>query len=79
MLKSIKTANVMAICLILLLVSGCDAAYENGGGFTQTLGDNPNVKTVQIDGCDYLAFQTYYGYWNYTLKGNGNCGPSAGN
>lgn len=66
--------NIFIIFILMFILIGCDDGYKNGGTIGQSSGEDPKIKTVKIDGCDYLAFQTSYGYWNYTLKGNGNCG-----
>lgn len=63
--------NLFIIFILMFTLIGCDDGYKNW----HPDGENPKTKTIMIDGCEYLAFQTSYGYWNYTLKGNGNCGP----
>lgn len=82
MKKKLSRIGRGALLVAILCSYGCDvdSAYKNGGGIIRaTSGENPSVKTVRIDGCDYLAFQTAYGYWNYTLKGNGNCATTRSN
>jgi len=72
-----KIALLLAVCWSALLVAGCDTDYQNDGWIENKTGANPRVATINIEGCEYIAFKTSYGYWNYTLKGNGNCGPAS--
>lgn len=60
-----RTSLLLVVSLLCLLAAGCDSGGKNNGD-----PDDPSYKTVEIEGHDYMAFQTAYGYWNYTYKGN---------
>ncbi len=66
-MKTFKRSCVLAVSLsAMLCVTACDVQYKNGGGLTQTQPENPRYKVVTIEGGKYIAFQTAYGYWNYS-------------
>lgn len=73
-MKNLKKALSLAVALTVLLVAmGCNQVAKNGGGFTDTKPENPLYKVVEIDGAEYIAYQTAYGYWEYTAKADA-CG-----
>jgi len=64
--KLLLTAS--ALCALLVAITGCDQVAKNGGGFIDTKPENPLYKVVEIDGAKYIAYQTAWGYWEYTAK-----------
>jgi hypothetical protein len=60
----VKIMFVVNVLIIIGMVSGCDDVPETKSA------NGMQFKGVNVEGCEYLASMTSYGYWTYAHKGN---------
>lgn len=58
--------RLLVIMSLVLSIMGCDTGFKNGGSLVQSTPTPIKYVVVEIEGKKFMAYQTAYGYWNYT-------------